>query len=129
MLRVPVVLSSSEVMSHSLFQQASSQLGAQVIDYYGKGERVCFASTDINGRYRFNPAYGTVELANVAASQEIEGAMTADIIGTGHWNSAFPLVRYRTGDIAVLPSGVSADDVNAIARGAKSFLGILGRPP
>ena len=53
--------------------------------------------------------------------------MTAGIVATGHWNSALPLVRYRTGDVAVLPPGTSKDDARAIAKGDSPFLGILGR--
>jgi len=126
-LQVPIVLSSSEIMSSSLFHYAGDQLGTRVIDYYWQGERSCFASTDTTGCYWFHCLYGTVELLPVAEASKIPGVMTAKIVATGHWNSSFPLVRYDTGDLAILPTGSSPEDVLAIARGEQPFLGILGR--
>ena len=49
------------------------------------------------------------------------------IISTGYWNSAFPLVRYDTGDRALLPPETNESDLVAIAAGERPFLGILGR--
>ena len=61
-LRVPLALTSSEVLSPAVREQAARALGCEVVDYYGQAERVCFAYSLRPGEYRFLPGYGFVEL-------------------------------------------------------------------
>lgn len=125
-LSVPTVLSSSEMMSKGLFAYAGKALQARIIDHYGQAERVCIAYCNSNRDFRFDPAYGRVELVpepSVAASAPV----TARIIATGYWNSAFPLVRYDTGDRVVLPGSGDALELEEIATGKRSFSEIIGR--
>lgn len=125
-LSVPAVLSSSEMMSRNLFDHAGEALQSRVIDHYGQGERVCIAYSDFHGEYRFDPAYGRVEL--VPQPPVTAGApATARIIATGYWNSAFPLVRYDTGDSIVLPGSGDGPELDAIAQGRRTFPEIIGR--
>lgn len=125
-LSIPIVLSSSEMLSESLFQYAGQSLRARVIDYYGQAERVCSAHCDTIREYRFDPGYGFVELMPEARGNGSNPA-TARIVATGYWNSAFPLVRYDTGDSVVLPAGSGASDLARIAQGRSAFPELVGR--
>ncbi|HET8729457.1 MAG TPA: AMP-binding protein, partial [Alphaproteobacteria bacterium] len=123
--QVPVVLLSSEMLSPGAFEAIEQRLSARVVDYYGQAERVCFAVAHRPHEYRFLPSYGRVELV----PDEIEegGPPTARIYATGFWNRAMPLVRFDTGDRAVLPGGTSPEDLRAIELGIVPFTGIAGR--
>lgn len=128
-LSVPIVLSSSEVLSEGLFCYVRDFLQARVIDQYGHAERLCSAYCDSTREYRFDSAYGYVELLPDPPGDTNGGTpATAKIIATGFWNSAFPLVRYDTGDRVVLPEGGADDDVlREIAEGRRGFPAIIGR--
>ncbi len=131
-LAIPLVVTSSETLFPNESAMAVDRFGARVIDYYGQAERVALA-VDTGSGYRFDPLYGTVELVaepeDRAAIDDVDddGLASAQIIGTGHWNSAMPLVRYGTGDlIRYRPSG-QPDQLARIAAGAEPFAGIKGR--
>ncbi len=122
-LQIPIVLSSSEMLPANTFEAAEQTLSATVIDYYGTAERVNLASAVHPGEYWFHPAYGYTELVPTPEA----GSDRARIIATGYWNTAMPLVRYDTGDQALIPPNSSAADLRAIALGIKPFAGIAGR--
>ena len=124
---IPLVVTSSETLFPNEAALAADRLGARVIDYYGQAERVALAA-DTGSGYRFDPLYGTVELEPVGdRSVDDDDLASALIIGTGHWNSAMPLVRYATGDLMrYRPSG-EAGQLGRMAAGEESFVGIQGR--
>ncbi len=131
-LAIGLVVTSSEMLSPAEAELAADRLGARIVDYYGQAERVALAA-DTGGGYRFDPLYATVELepAGQADGSAVDEAgdelAAASIIGTGHWNSAMPLVRYETGDrIRYRPDG-TADQLARIALGEAAFVGIGGR--
>jgi len=126
-LSVPTVFSSSEMMSESLFHHATQSLQARVIDRYGHNERVCSAHCDSSREYRFDRAYGYIELLPDPQAGAPHAPMTVRIIGTGFWNSAFPLVRYDTGDRAIVPDSGDKDSLLRIAKGEQPFYGVIGR--
>jgi len=125
-LSIPVVLSSSEMVNPDLFDHVETMLGGQLIDFYGQGERVAFAHATSAGQYRFNPLYGTVELSPLEENTLDSEYSSYAIIATGHWNSAMPLVRYETGDIALV-SKADLPRLGDIERGDRTFAGLLGR--
>lgn len=126
-LSVPIVLSSSEVMDAGLFKTIEKQLSASVIDYYGQGERVCFAYATKPNEYWFSPAYGYVELEFEKHNVPQSGPPVASIIATPYWNGAMPLVRYNTADFVVIPEDYTTRDLEEVALGMKPFLGVAGR--
>jgi phenylacetate-CoA ligase len=126
-LKVPVILCSSEVMPEGLRGEAESMLSGQLIDYYGLAERVSLAWSKDGKNFYFSPAYGRTELLASPTDPLMPGLVTARIVATGYWNDAMPLVRYDTGDLAILPAGLSAHDIEEIELGFRPFLGILGR--
>ncbi|WP_439622319.1 hypothetical protein [Shinella sp.] len=122
-LDVPVVLTSSEVLTDELRARAEQLFGACVADYYGQAERVSFAYALKASTYRFMPAYGRVELQPVGN----EGDGRFRIISTNLRNAAQPLVRYDTGDIAIAPGALDAQGAAEVALGIKPFARIEGR--
>ena len=99
-------------------------LGARIADYYGQAERVAFAYSLAPREYRFLPGYAYVELM----PHETEGGWTSyEIVGTSLWNTAMPLVRYRTGDLIRVPATFGERELHEIAFGARTFDGVIGR--
>jgi phenylacetate-CoA ligase len=126
-LNVPVVLCSSETMPDGLREEAETRLAGKLVDFYGLAERVCFASSMRKGEFYFSPAYGRTELLPSAADPGVTGCVAARIVATGFWNNSMPLVRYDTGDLALLPAGLSGREIHEIELGLRPFPGILGR--
>jgi phenylacetate-CoA ligase len=120
-LRVPLVIATSEAMSSEARLLAARVLNAEVLHSYGAGERVAFAWSERLDDYVFFQGYGWVELIPVEESRE---TITYEIVGTGFWNLAMPLVRYRMSDLITLPKGT---DLNAIRWGLQPFKGVQGR--
>jgi phenylacetate-CoA ligase len=123
-LRIPVVLSSSEVLSPACWSLARDTLGCAVVDYYGQAERVAFAYAYEPGEYRFHPGYAYVELLEAGQDDAIK---EYEIVGTSFWNKAMPLVRYRTGDLVRLPASLSEQELREVRYGLRSFAGVVGR--
>jgi phenylacetate-CoA ligase len=74
--------------------------GCRVYSWYGQSEYValgggCEHSTD----YHFYSEYGLTEILD-SNNSEVGGGEEGEIVATGFNNLAFPLIRYRTEDIA-----------------------------
>lgn len=121
-LSIPYCLTSSEQPTLQIAPLVVQHLGARWIDYYGLAERNAFAYSLAPGEYRFLPGYGMVEFVPV---ENVEDGVLCEIIATGLWNCAMPLVRYRTGDLVLLPASETVQHL--IAYGEASFSGVLGR--
>ncbi|NRG16358.1 hypothetical protein HPQ64_01490 [Rhizobiales bacterium] len=119
-LSIPVVLTSSEVLTDDLRECAEKAFGATVADYYGQAERVSFAYALKKDEYRFMPAYGHVELQPL-------GQCRFSQIATNLRNSAQPLIRYETGDVIVADDADDPRAMEEIALGVRSFTRIEGR--
>lgn len=119
-----LVLASSEVLDPALSTEISETLQVPIVDYYGQAERVCASHSARPGEHYFLPAYGRVELLPAYDEGDVG---FYEIIGTSYWNAAQPMVRFRTGDLARLPRGTSAEDLEAVTLGVLPFLGIEGR--
>lgn len=126
-LRLPLVVSSSERLDAGLFRALQRDLGATVIDYYGLSERSVLAVRQAAEEWRFQPAYGRVELIPGAGDEIAGGRRLVPIVATGYWNDAQPLIRYETGDHAIVPANADAAALEAIALGEAPFFGIAGR--
>jgi phenylacetate-CoA ligase len=100
---------------------------ATTIDYYGLAERVVFAASHAEGEYYFNPAYGRTELLPLDNAEAPPDCRAMEIVATGFWNEAMPLIRYRTGDRAIVPTSYSSSDLEDVALGLKPVIAIQGR--
>jgi phenylacetate-CoA ligase len=123
-VKIPVIVSTSEVLTPGARRVITDAFGCTVVDRYGGAERVACAYGVREEEYYFLPGYSRVELRHC-----LDDGPTAlyEVIGTGLWNTAMPLVRYRTGDLVRLPAGLSVDDVEHVRLGGAPFLGIVGR--
>ena len=120
----PVVMTSSAHLAAGLRAAIETDWGAVVVDYYGQAERACLATSTTAGAFWFDPAYGRVELTASDAEDVTDDLRSVPIVATGFWNGAMPLVRYHTGDHAI----VAADaDLQAIELGLAPFFAIAGR--
>ncbi|MCW4631009.1 MULTISPECIES: hypothetical protein [Marinomonas] len=79
------ILLVSESATSSQLEIINKAFRAKVVTFYGMSERVVFAPYN-SGNYEPNPLYGYTEVLNY------------EIVGTGFWNKATRLVRYKTGD-------------------------------
>ena len=126
-LPIPLVVTTSETLDSNGRALIEEAFGATVIDYYGQAERVVFAAASPDDGYYFNPAYGRVELFpddHVAAPP---GYRAFDIVGTGFWNDATPLVRFRTDDYALVPDDYGDAELEDVALGLRPVHTIQGR--
>jgi phenylacetate-CoA ligase len=123
-LKIPRVLSSSEVLKPAAWLLARQVLGCKIADYYGQAERIAFAFGFAPTQYFFLPGYSYVELLPHSS----DGSAPAyEIVGTTLWNEAMPLVRYRTGDLLRLPWNYGETEREQIAYGLSAFEGVIGR--
>ena len=123
-MRIPRVLSSSEMLADSIWPLAKHVLGASIVDYYGQAERVAFAYATHPGEYFFLPGYANVELLPALEDEE---SVCYEIVGTSLWNTAMPLIRYRTGDLIRLSRDAGPHALLEIVHGLRSFPGVIGR--
>ena len=121
-LSVPLVMTSSETLTVPTRREIAAGLGARVIDYYGQAERVCLAVGGAEETYRFVPAYGRVELLPGDDDPVDLDRRHVRIVATGYWNDAMALVRYDTGDRAIVPARAGPAELEAIAMGVQSFI-------
>lgn len=122
-LRIPLIVTSSEVLSEETRELALRIVGRKLVDYYGQAERVAFAYSWGEGYY-FLPLYGVVELDFVGTDG---GSDLYEIIATSLWNRSMPLVRYRTGDRIRCQRGLSDSNLREIGQGIRPFETIDGR--
>jgi len=128
-VRIPSVLTSSEVLKREAWNLARDTLGCDLADYYGQAERVAFAYALEPRSYRFLHTYGRVELRPFASDQIADAGRGGffEIIGTSYWNDLMPLVRYRTGDLVRLPDSWGEREIEEVTLGLRPFSGVLGR--
>jgi phenylacetate-CoA ligase len=119
-LRLPLVLTSSETLRPGLRARVRDVFGAALLDHYGMAERVSAAYSLEDGVYRFIFPYAATELI-------AEGENTSRVIGSSLWNTVQPLLRYDTGDIALMPPGSDSRRRERIALGLEPFPRIEGR--
>lgn len=127
-LRVPVILTSSEVFCDEAWEKVSRSIDGQIVDYYGQAERVCLAFRYARSKWYFHPAYGQVELIPEQIEEPAaSGERYARVVATGFWNLRMPLVRYDTSDLIAYPQDYSAEDLREVAAGRRPFNRVLGR--
>lgn len=68
-----------------------------------------------------------MELVPAGAVDAPAGHRAFEIVATGFWNDAMPLVRYRSGDYVIVPAAYSAVDLADVALGLKPVKAIVGR--
>jgi phenylacetate-CoA ligase len=128
-LSIASVTTSSEVLRPAAWAMARETLGCRLVDYYGQAERCAFAYASEPNQYRFMPGYSHVEFRphETHVLPPESNQRLYEIIGTSYWNTLMPLVRYRTGDLIMLPADWGKDELEQLALGLRTFRGVLGR--
>lgn len=93
-IRLKAALPTSETINDQISNTIAEAFNCKVFDFYGAAERVCYIHTCEHGCYHIIPEYGYTELIPVENSDD----RRYEIIATGFWNLAMPLLRYDTQD-------------------------------
>ena len=100
---ITAFLSGSENVFPYQRQLIQERLGIRFYNWYGHSEKLVLAGycrgTDL---YHVEPTYGFFELVDDEGRVVTEPGGAGEIVGTSFHNPGMPLLRYRTGDRAVL---------------------------
>jgi phenylacetate-CoA ligase len=116
-----IVCASESLYPHQR-QRIESVLRSKVWDWYGLTEPVGNASEcERHDGYHISMEQGYFEVLNESGCPVAPGEV-GEIVATGLHNFSMPLLRYRTGDLAVL-----ADEICQCGRGSRMIRSIQGR--
>lgn len=108
---IEAILLVSEKVYPEQLAQIKNVFNANILSFYGMTERVIFA-----------PLVGNVHIPNqlYGVTEEVNG----ELIGTGFQNSATRLIRYRTGDMAIVnKNGNFVEEIQELSgRWGKEYL-------
>jgi phenylacetate-CoA ligase len=91
---------SSEALTSEMKSQIHRVFHARAYAEYGSVEQVAFASECEHGSMHVSPDFGIVEILDDEGNPVPPG-VEGNIVATGLMNTAQPLIRYRTGDLAM----------------------------
>jgi phenylacetate-coenzyme A ligase PaaK-like adenylate-forming protein len=100
-VRPRMVVAEGETLTWEQRAAIELQFRCKVSVYYSSAEMVAHAAECEVGSLHVRPEHSLVEFLNERGEPAAPGE-PAEIVGTGFGNPAFPLIRYRTGDAAVL---------------------------
>lgn len=100
-IRPKAIITSSETLFDSQRQSIEDAFKCKVFDQYGSAEMVAFISQCNKGAYHANSEYGIVEVLD-DDDQPVDYGVPGRLVCTGFLNYAMPLIRYDTGDTAIL---------------------------
>lgn len=103
-LDIPVVHTSSEPLYPHWRTLIENRLNANIFDWYGMAERVCFAGEcEVHQGLHLFPTYGITEFVPTLTNEPNESKGV--IVGTTLNNFVMPLIRYRTNDLGNFVQG------------------------
>jgi phenylacetate-CoA ligase len=104
-----VVVLGSENSFRSQREHISSAFRCKTIMHYGQSEGIASAmEIEPFGPYHVNPLYSYTEIIGLGGTLESRPGKSGELIGTGFYNFAMPLIRYRTADVVTIGQGKSA---------------------
>ena len=113
LIRPRAVITSGETLHPENRAIIERAFDCKVRDQYGMGEYVAWISQCEESTYHIHPEYGYVETLR---DGKIVRDEPGEIIATGFINRAMPLIRYRTGDSAILDSTIGCSCGRAFPR-------------
>lgn len=119
--RPKAVLTSSEKLLPEMRQEIEKAYRCEVFDAYSGVEACCLASECERHRLHTSPDVGIIELCD-DTGRPVPAGVPGEIVATGLLNFAQPLIRYRTGDIAV-----RSDEVCTCGREMPVLAELVGR--
>ncbi len=123
-----VIFCSSESMLPYQKEEIEKAFGIVPLNYYGQNEKVALIQQCPRHESHIIPEYGITEILDQKNRPVTEERQIGEIVGTGFLNRAFPLVRYRTGDFAIMgssqpcPCGLPYDRISSIEGRGGDFL-------
>ncbi len=118
-----IVLAGSENLYPGQRDVIESFYGCRMYTWYGHSENTILAGEcESSHNYHVFPEYGFVEILEDDGSPVTDEEEIGELVGTSFYNLAMPLVRYRTGDWAVL-----GPDKCACGRNYKLLKEVRGR--
>lgn len=99
-IRPKAIITSSETLFPEARRAMEDAFGCRVFDHYGSAEMVACVSQCEAGRYHIHSDFGVFEVL-VDGRPARPGEM-GEVVATGFVNDVMPLIRYATGDLAVL---------------------------
>lgn len=114
-IRPSAVIVSSETLTPVMRRDMEAAFGCRVTNAYSLGELVAFVSECDHGELHVSTDYGVLEL--------LEGPAGTEIVATTLINRGMPLLRYRTGDLAIASDGPTS----SCGRGLTVLGEIIGR--
>lgn len=102
--RPKAVTTASEALYDYQRKEIESAWGVPVLDSYGLKEHNAFIAQCREGNYHTFPEYGILEILD-NAGYPVGPGQEGSIVATGLHNYAQPLLRYNTGDRAIVGDG------------------------
>jgi phenylacetate-coenzyme A ligase PaaK-like adenylate-forming protein len=103
---IKAVLATSENTYPGQREFVEETLKTRYVDLYGHVEQLVLAGEcEVNSQYHIYPQYGYTEIIGPDDKEVTEDGGRGEIIGTGFINTVMPLIRYRTGDWAIVKKG------------------------
>lgn len=103
-IRPTAVITSSETLFPATRALLERAFGCKVFDHYGGAEMTALIAQCERGTYHVAPEFGIIEV--VDEGRPVAAGLRGEIVATGFINPVMPLIRYATGDYAVLGSGM-----------------------
>jgi phenylacetate-CoA ligase len=103
-VRPTAVITSSETLFPPVRTLLERAFGCPVFDHYGSAEMVALITQCEAGTYHAVPEFGFIEVLH--DGRPVRPGEAGEIVATGFINPVMPLLRYATGDRAVLGSGI-----------------------
>jgi len=94
-------LTSSEKLTEDMRRQIEKVYRCEAFDGYSGVENCCLASECEHHRMHISPDVGIIEIVN-ELGEPVKTGEAGEIVATGFLNFDQPLIRFRTGDLAVL---------------------------
>lgn len=119
------VYSTSEELQPQYRETIESVLHTKVWDMYGQGEFVASISEYACGHMHYDMDYGIIEFLDQGREGDL---IKAEVVCTGLYNYAWPLIRYRVGDMVLYdPNEQLSPNCGHAGRIIKKVLGRTGQ--
>jgi phenylacetate-CoA ligase len=102
-IRPRAIIASCETLLPHQRAVAEEAFGCTITDFYGSAEMSAFVAQCERGTYHVWPTYGICEV--LVGGRPARPGEAGDLVTTSFVNDAMPLLRYRTGDVAVAGHG------------------------
>ena len=112
-VKIKAIFTDSEVLYEYQKKEIEKFFQCRIFNTYGHTEGAIFGvSTKKTKFIHLHPEVGFVQLIDPKSGKEIKNNnLYGELVVTGFLNNAFPLIRYKTGDIACYANIKNSDNV------------------